>query len=85
MRPVDKPGKNDVPFEPPYASLKPPMPFWQDMFTLLFFGAFMGVFGVGYIKIIKNFPLLWTQVGNSNFPWGGCSYWSCCGHCKAHP
>ena len=41
----------------------------QDFFTLILIGAFLGAFGVGYIRVITEFPKLWTTTyGNPNFP-----------------
>ncbi|GAX81521.1 hypothetical protein CEUSTIGMA_g8949.t1 [Chlamydomonas eustigma] len=64
--PIKEPG---LPIEAPFAAPLLPVAFWQDLFTLLLIGGALGAFGVGYIKTITDFPLLWTTTyGIDNFP-----------------
>ena len=67
--PKAQPEHDDLPVEPAFASPCLPMDFWQDLVTMLIVGAFLGAFGVGYIRIVTDFPEVWTTThGVPDFP-----------------
>ncbi|EFN55978.1 hypothetical protein CHLNCDRAFT_145325 [Chlorella variabilis] len=56
-------------FDPPFAPLKAPYVFWQDVALLSLTGGFMGVFGYSFLKAISEGTDAWMRAdGNSGYP-----------------
>src|SRR3989338_3508182 len=64
--PIDS---SESPFEKPFARPLPPFRFWIDFVAVCLMGGFLGLFGVGYVRVITEVPKAWYSAdGNDNFP-----------------